>query len=116
MVQENSLKKVIVVCGPTASGKTALAINIAKQLNTEIISADALYIYKGLNNSGSKHEKRNKSLINTFIIEIKQSRFGFMSIALTYKELKSCHFCAFNKKKKSEKTTTWIHERAELTG
>ena len=73
-------------------------------------------IYKGLNNSGSKHEKRNKSLINTFIIEIKQSRFGFMSIALTYKELKSCHFCAFNKKKKSEKTTTWIHERAELTG
>ena len=49
MVQENSLKKVIVVCGPTASGKTALAINLAKQLNTEIISADALYIYKGLN-------------------------------------------------------------------
>ena len=49
MVQENSLKDVIVICGPTASGKTALAISLAKRLNTEIISADALYIYKKLN-------------------------------------------------------------------
>ena len=60
-------------------------------------------IYKGLNNSGSKHEKRDKNLIKSFITEIKQSRFGFMIIALTYKELKSCHFCAFNKKKNLEK-------------
>lgn len=49
MVQENNLKDVIVICGPTASGKTALAISLAKRLNTEIISADALYIYKKLN-------------------------------------------------------------------
>ena len=54
MVQENSLKDVIVICGPTASGKTALAISLAKRLNTEIISADALYIYKKLNIGSSK--------------------------------------------------------------
>lgn len=49
MVQENSLKpKVIVICGPTASGKTKLAVDIAKRLDTEIISADSIAIYKDL--------------------------------------------------------------------
>lgn len=45
MVQEN---RVIVICGPTASGKSKMAIEIAKELNTEIISADSLAIYKQL--------------------------------------------------------------------
>ena len=40
--------KVLVVCGATASGKTALSIALAKQLNTEIISADSMLIYQGL--------------------------------------------------------------------
>lgn len=43
------MPKVLVVCGATASGKTALAVACAKQLNTEIISADSLLVYKGLN-------------------------------------------------------------------
>lgn len=38
----------IVVCGPTASGKTGFAINLAKELNTEIVSADSVQIYKGI--------------------------------------------------------------------
>ena len=37
--------KVIVLCGPTASGKTALSIELAKQINGEIISADSMQIY-----------------------------------------------------------------------
>ncbi len=45
MVQENC---VVVICGPTASGKSKMAIEIAKELNTEIISADSLAIYKKL--------------------------------------------------------------------
>lgn len=48
MVQENSLNKLIIICGPTASSKTALAIECAKLLNSEVISADSMYIYKGL--------------------------------------------------------------------
>ncbi|MGN1235661.1 MAG: isopentenyl transferase family protein, partial [Christensenellaceae bacterium] len=39
---------VIVICGTTASGKTALAVEIAKRLKTEVISADALLVYRGL--------------------------------------------------------------------
>ncbi len=37
---------IIVVCGPTASGKTGLAIDIAKKYNGEIVSADSMQIYK----------------------------------------------------------------------
>lgn len=39
----------IVVLGPTASGKTSLAVRLAHQLNTEIISADSRQVYKNLN-------------------------------------------------------------------
>ena len=49
MVQKNSLKKIVIVCGPTASGKSDLAIEVAKILDSEVISADSMYIYKGLN-------------------------------------------------------------------
>ena len=50
MVQKDNIKnKLIIICGPTASGKTALAVELAKLLDTEVISADSMYIYKGLN-------------------------------------------------------------------
>ena len=50
MVQKNNLKpKIIIICGPTASGKTDLAVQVAKLLNSEVVSADSMYIYKGLN-------------------------------------------------------------------
>lgn len=39
------MKKVIVICGPTASGKTALSIELAKRINGEIVSADSMQIY-----------------------------------------------------------------------
>jgi len=48
------LKKVIVLVGPTAVGKTDLSIALAKKLNTEIISADSVQIYKGLDIGSAK--------------------------------------------------------------
>lgn len=42
------MAKVLVICGPTASGKTSLSVACAKALDTEIISADSMLIYKGL--------------------------------------------------------------------
>ncbi len=43
------MPKVLVICGATATGKTSLAVECAKKLNTEIISADSQLIYKDLN-------------------------------------------------------------------
>lgn len=42
------MKKIIVVAGPTASGKTSLGIELAEALNGEIISADSMQVYKGM--------------------------------------------------------------------
>ena len=42
------MKKVIIITGPTAIGKTKLSIELAKRLNTELINGDAYQIYKGL--------------------------------------------------------------------
>ena len=43
------MDKIIIICGPTASSKTTLAVRLAKKLNTEVVSADSLYVYKQLN-------------------------------------------------------------------
>ena len=42
-------KKVIIICGPTCSGKTAVAVSLAQLLSSEIISADSRQVYKYLN-------------------------------------------------------------------
>ena len=43
------MKKVIVIVGPTASGKTSLSIELAKRTNGEIVSADSMQIYQEMN-------------------------------------------------------------------
>ena len=40
--------KIIIVCGPTASGKSDLAIRLAKQMDAEIVNADSMQIYRGM--------------------------------------------------------------------
>ena len=39
-------KKIIVICGPTASGKTGLSLVLAQKFSGEIISADSMQVYK----------------------------------------------------------------------
>ena len=53
-------KKIIVILGPTASGKSDLAIQLAKLFNGEIISADSRQVYKGMNLGTGKVEKDKK--------------------------------------------------------
>jgi len=45
----NSLLKLIVILGPTATGKTKLAVSLAKKFNGEIVSVDSRQVYKGMN-------------------------------------------------------------------
>lgn len=49
--------KVIVICGPTASGKTALSIELAKKIDGEIISADSMQIYQDMDIGTAKPSK-----------------------------------------------------------
>ena len=43
------MKNIICIAGPTASGKTALAVELAKELNGEVVSCDSMYVYKRMN-------------------------------------------------------------------
>lgn len=59
----------IAVVGPTASGKTALAVNLAKKLNGEIISADSMQIYKGMDIATAKPTKAEMDGISHHLID-----------------------------------------------
>jgi tRNA dimethylallyltransferase len=47
-MHENPKKRLIVICGPTAAGKSAVAIELAKRLGTEVVSADSRQVYREL--------------------------------------------------------------------
>lgn len=63
------MNKVIVIQGPTASGKTDLAIKIAESLNTEIISADSRQFYKELTIGTAKPTEEELSRVNHHFID-----------------------------------------------
>ena len=56
-------KKVILVAGPTASGKSKLAIKLAKHLNGEIINADSMQIYREISILTSKTSDKDRKII-----------------------------------------------------
>ena len=60
----------ITILGPTASGKTSLAIDCAKRFNGEIISADALLVYKGLNIGTAKPTEEEKEGVIHHLIDV----------------------------------------------
>jgi len=63
-------KKVIIITGPTASGKTTLAIEVAKRLNTEIISADSRQIFKFLDIGTAKPDTQQLASVKHHCIDI----------------------------------------------
>lgn len=62
-------KKAIVVVGATASGKTALGVHIAKKFNGEVISADSMQVYKGMNIATAKPTTDEMNGINHHLID-----------------------------------------------
>lgn len=60
---------VIVICGPTASGKTALSIELAKQINGEIISADSMQIYKYMDIGSAKPTTEEMQGIKHYMLD-----------------------------------------------
>lgn len=64
------MNKVLVITGPTASGKSALAIEVAKKINGVIISADSMQIYKGLDIGTAKVDEKEAQGIEHTLIDI----------------------------------------------
>lgn len=64
------MKKIIVIAGPTAVGKTELSIALAKALNTEIISADSVQVYKKLDIGSAKPTQEEMAGIPHHLIDV----------------------------------------------
>ncbi|MBQ7879256.1 MAG: tRNA (adenosine(37)-N6)-dimethylallyltransferase MiaA [Clostridia bacterium] len=62
--------KVLVVCGATASGKTALSIDCAKALDTEIVSADSMLVYRDLNIGTAKPTQEERQGVKHHLIDV----------------------------------------------
>ena len=65
--------KIILIAGPTASGKSKFAIKLAKKINSEIINADSMQIYKQLNILTARPNKKEQKII-------KHHLYGFQSV------------------------------------
>ena len=61
--------KVIVIAGPTASGKTALSIELAKRIDGEIISSDSMQIYKDMDIGTAKVTKEEMQGIKHYLVD-----------------------------------------------
>ncbi len=71
------MAKVLVICGATASGKTALSVACAKRWNGEIISADSLLVYKGLDIGTAKPSMREREGIPHHMIDVVEPTESF---------------------------------------
>ena len=69
-MRKNKLPKLIIILGPTASGKTDIAIRLAKIFDGEIISADSRQIYKEMDIGTAKPNKKELSSIPHHLIDI----------------------------------------------
>jgi tRNA dimethylallyltransferase len=66
------MKRVVVICGPTASGKSSLALQIAEQHNGEIICADSRTIYKGMDIGTAKPTPAERRKIRHHLLDIRE--------------------------------------------
>ena len=69
--------RVLVICGPTASGKTSLAVECARALDTEIISADSMLVYKGLDIGTAKPSAAERKGVVHHLIDVAEPTESF---------------------------------------
>lgn len=77
--------KIIVILGPTSTGKSAIAVEIAKKINGEIISADSRQVFKGMDLGSGKITKKEMGGIPHHLLDVSNPK-NFFSV-VKYKEL-----------------------------
>lgn len=65
------MNKLLIICGPTATGKTKLGIDLAKKFNGEIISADSRQVYQGMDIGTGKDD------LKTWLVDVVKPDFRF---------------------------------------
>jgi tRNA dimethylallyltransferase len=80
-------QKVIAIVGPTASGKTAMSIELAKKINGEIISADSRLVYKGFDIATAKPTVEERQGVPHYLLDIIEPEYDY-SVANYYDDAK----------------------------
>lgn len=82
--------KVIILAGPTAAGKTDFSQELAKQLNGEIISADSMQVYRGMDIGTAKASKEARAELPHHLIDIRELRESFNVVDFYYEARQCC--------------------------
>ncbi|MEG1981226.1 MAG: tRNA (adenosine(37)-N6)-dimethylallyltransferase MiaA [Clostridia bacterium] len=85
MIKKVAKTRLIVICGATATGKTAVSVEVAKKINGEIISCDSMQVYKKMDIGTAKVTKQEMESIPHHLIDIVSVSESFS--AAKYKEL-----------------------------
>ena len=91
-------KKIILLAGPTASGKSKLAIHLAKKLNGEIINADSMQIYKEFSILSSRPNKTETKKIKHYLYGVVSAKRYFSAGDWLKEAKKKINLCLKNKK------------------
>ncbi|MCD8205897.1 MAG: tRNA (adenosine(37)-N6)-dimethylallyltransferase MiaA [Clostridia bacterium] len=71
------MRKVLVICGPTASGKTALAVECAKRFQSAVISADSQLVYRGLDIGTAKPGAEEMGGVKHYLMDVVEPKDEF---------------------------------------
>lgn len=71
------MQKLLIICGATASGKSSLAVECAKKLNTDVISADSQLVYRGLNIGTAKPTIEEMCGVKHHLIDVVEPTYSF---------------------------------------
>ncbi len=88
-MNETQKPTVIVICGPTASGKTALSIELAKKIKGEIVSADSMQIYKYMDIGSAKPTQEEMAGIEHYMLDFVEPDIRY-SVADYKKQAENC--------------------------
>ena len=81
--------KIIVICGPTASGKTALSIELARRFDGEVVSADSMQIYRRMDIGTAKPTPEERAGVPHHMLDVADPGEGY-SVARYVREAGAC--------------------------
>lgn len=90
--------KLVVIVGETASGKSSLALKLARRFNGEVIAADSWTVYRGFNIGTAKPDKSDQEVTRHHLLDIADPQKGFS--AAIYKDMANKTIEAVGKKGK----------------
>ncbi|MBA3722299.1 MAG: tRNA (adenosine(37)-N6)-dimethylallyltransferase MiaA [Parachlamydiaceae bacterium] len=87
---QRNKKRIIVISGPTCCGKSALAMQLAKAMDGEIVSADSMQVYRGMDIGTAKATKEERLLVPHHLIDIRDITESYNVVDFFYDARQTC--------------------------